>query len=153
MDMSFLESTSLSLNIISFYRRKQLVYCTCLEQEAIEANSFHEQPSGERAWVHQFPVDGADPVADAPHVLEGELEIGSGAQRHMYMETQRTIAVPIGEKGEMDLYVATQWPAIVQVCCTRSLPCGLAALRQCGPLWEVFKGCQNLKLAVRLQER
>lgn len=42
-------------------------------------------------------------------------EVCLGGQKHFYMETQSMLAVPKGEDKEMDLYVSTQHPAIVQV--------------------------------------
>jgi xanthine dehydrogenase/oxidase len=39
-------------------------------------------------------------------MIEGEFE--SGAQYHFYMESQSVIARP-SEKGQMDIYSATQW--------------------------------------------
>ncbi|XP_028905631.1 xanthine dehydrogenase/oxidase-like isoform X2 [Ornithorhynchus anatinus] len=44
--------------------------------------------------------------ADAEHILEGEVYIGG--QKHFYLETHCTIAVPKGESGEMELFVSTQ---------------------------------------------
>uniref|UniRef100_A0A8C9TF78 Aldehyde oxidase 5 n=1 Tax=Scleropages formosus TaxID=113540 RepID=A0A8C9TF78_SCLFO len=41
-------------------------------------------------------------------------EMYMGGQEHFYMETQGLIAVPRGEDGEMDLYVATQHAAFTQ---------------------------------------
>lgn len=38
-----------------------------------------------------------------------------GGQEHFYMETQGLIAIPMGEAGEMDLYVASQHAAYTQV--------------------------------------
>lgn len=38
-----------------------------------------------------------------------------GGQEHFYMETQGLIAIPTGEAGEMDLYVASQHAAYTQV--------------------------------------
>lgn len=45
--------------------------------------------------------------------VPGELYMGG--QEHFYMETQGLIAVPVGEAGEMELYVATQHAAYTQV--------------------------------------
>lgn len=47
--------------------------------------------------------------------LIGSGEICIGGQKHFYMETQSMLAVPKGEDKEMDLYVSTQHPAIIQV--------------------------------------
>uniref|UniRef100_A0A6I8MZT9 Xanthine dehydrogenase/oxidase n=1 Tax=Ornithorhynchus anatinus TaxID=9258 RepID=A0A6I8MZT9_ORNAN len=46
--------------------------------------------------------------ADAEHILEGEVYIGG--QKHFYLETHCTIAVPKGESGEMELFVGVFFP-------------------------------------------
>lgn len=43
----------------------------------------------------------------------GELQMGG--QEHFYLETQGLIAVPKGENGELDLFVASQHAAYTQV--------------------------------------
>uniref|UniRef100_A0A8C2FD45 Aldehyde oxidase 5 n=1 Tax=Cyprinus carpio TaxID=7962 RepID=A0A8C2FD45_CYPCA len=48
----------------------------------------------------------------ADHILEGELYMGG--QEHFYMETQGLIAIPKGEAGELELYVASQHAAYTQ---------------------------------------
>lgn len=46
------------------------------------------------------------------HVLTGEVKIGG--QEHFYLETQCTVARPMGEDGEMEIYASTQAPSDVQ---------------------------------------
>uniref|UniRef100_A0A8C1UXM3 Aldehyde oxidase 5 n=1 Tax=Cyprinus carpio TaxID=7962 RepID=A0A8C1UXM3_CYPCA len=48
----------------------------------------------------------------ADHILKGELYMGG--QEHFYMETQGLIAIPKGEAGEMEPYVASQHAAFTQ---------------------------------------
>jgi xanthine dehydrogenase/oxidase len=50
----------------------------------------------------------------ADHVMEGEVNMGG--QEHFYLETHAVLAVPKGEDGEMELFVATQNPTETQVC-------------------------------------
>lgn len=45
--------------------------------------------------------------------IAGEIFISG--QEHFYMETQSIRVVPIGEDGEMDVYLATQDPTHTQV--------------------------------------
>ncbi|XP_033104999.1 xanthine dehydrogenase/oxidase-like [Anneissia japonica] len=46
------------------------------------------------------------------HILEGEMRVGE--QEHFYLETNSCIVIPKGEKGEMEVYSATQSPSDVQ---------------------------------------
>uniref|UniRef100_A0A8C8EFH1 aldehyde oxidase n=1 Tax=Otus sunia TaxID=257818 RepID=A0A8C8EFH1_9STRI len=48
-------------------------------------------------------------------------EIRIGGQEHFYMETQSVLVVPKGEDNEMDVYVSTQHPAIIQEMVAASL--------------------------------
>uniref|UniRef100_A0A8C3YBD2 Aldehyde oxidase 1 n=1 Tax=Catharus ustulatus TaxID=91951 RepID=A0A8C3YBD2_CATUS len=82
-------------------------------EEAIKHNSFFE-PSRK---LEQGNVDEAFGTAD--NIIEGEICIGG--QKHFYMETQSMLAVPKGEDKEMDLYVSTQHPAIIQEMVAASL--------------------------------
>ncbi|MCZ8184613.1 MAG: xanthine dehydrogenase molybdopterin binding subunit [Beijerinckiaceae bacterium] len=50
-------------------------------------------------------------LAEAPHRLEGELEIGG--QEHFYLEGQIAFAIP-GEDGDMFVHSSTQHPSEVQ---------------------------------------
>ncbi|XP_066474787.1 aldehyde oxidase 1-like [Tiliqua scincoides] len=75
-------------------------------EEAIEHNSFFE-PCRKLQYGN---VEEAFKTVD--HILEGEIYIGG--QEHFYMETQSFLAVPKGEDKEMDMYVSTQHPAMVQ---------------------------------------
>ncbi|XP_030627213.1 aldehyde oxidase 5 [Chanos chanos] len=75
-------------------------------QEAIEHQSFfHPIRRLERGNVEEG-------FGKAENILEGEMYMGG--QEHFYMETQGLIAVPKGESGEMDLYVASQHAAYTQ---------------------------------------
>ena len=76
-------------------------------QEAVQSGAFLDEP---------FLIQdcSGDPLEGACHILEGEFQ--TGTQKPMYMETQSCIAVPKGESGEMDLFIATQAPGFVQVC-------------------------------------
>ncbi len=56
--------------------------------------------------------------AESEHILEGRME--TGAQEHVYLETQACRAVP-GEDGEVILYSATQSTAEVQEVAARIL--------------------------------
>ncbi|XP_053140097.1 aldehyde oxidase isoform X2 [Hemicordylus capensis] len=76
-------------------------------QEAIEHNSFFEP---QKKKIENGNVDEAFKSVD--HILEGEIHIGG--QKHFYIETQSILAVPKGEDKEMDVYVSSQHPAMVQ---------------------------------------
>lgn len=52
-------------------------------------------------------------LENSEHVIADEIKLGG--QIHFYMEPQSAIAIPKGEDGEMELIVATQNPAEVQV--------------------------------------
>ncbi|XP_009460630.1 PREDICTED: aldehyde oxidase [Nipponia nippon] len=75
-------------------------------EEAIKHNSFFEP----KRTLEQGNVDQAFETVD--NIIEGEIRIGG--QEHFYMETQSVLAVPKGEDKEMDVYVSTQHPAIIQ---------------------------------------
>ena len=49
----------------------------------------------------------------ADHVIEGEAHMGG--QEHFYLEDHATLACPLGEDGEMELFVSTQNPTETQV--------------------------------------
>ena len=76
-------------------------------QEAVQSGAFLDEP---------FLIQdcNGDPLEGACNILEGEFQ--TGTQKPMYMETQSCIAVPKGESGEMDLFISTQAPGLVQVC-------------------------------------
>ncbi|XP_030133584.3 aldehyde oxidase isoform X3 [Taeniopygia guttata] len=82
-------------------------------EEAIKHNSFFEP----KRKLEQGNVDEAFETVD--NIVEGEICIGG--QKHFYMETQSMLAVPKGEDKEMDLYVSTQHPAIIQEMVAASL--------------------------------
>lgn len=46
-------------------------------------------------------------------ISSGEIQLGG--QEHFYMETQSMLVVPVGEETEINVYISTQWPALVQV--------------------------------------
>ncbi|KAM3917313.1 aldehyde oxidase-like [Leptodactylus fuscus] len=75
-------------------------------EEAINNNSFY-QPQRQ---LEVGNVEEAFQTADQVH--EGEVSLGG--QEHFYMETQSIRAVPKGEDGEMDMYLATQDPTHTQ---------------------------------------
>uniref|UniRef100_A0A663MGR1 Aldehyde oxidase 1 n=1 Tax=Athene cunicularia TaxID=194338 RepID=A0A663MGR1_ATHCN len=81
--------------------------------EAIQHNSFFEP----KRKLEQGNVDRAFETVD--NIIEGEIHIGG--QEHFYIETQSVLVVPKGEDKEMDVYVSTQHPAIIQVIQTASL--------------------------------
>ncbi|XP_068878225.1 aldehyde oxidase isoform X4 [Aphelocoma coerulescens] len=82
-------------------------------EEAIKHNSFFEP----KRKLEQGNVDEAFETVD--NIIEGEICIGG--QKHFYMETQSMLAVPKGEDKEMDMYVSTQHPAIIQEIVAASL--------------------------------
>ncbi|KAL7834105.1 hypothetical protein AOLI_G00290650 [Acnodon oligacanthus] len=75
-------------------------------EEAIEHQSFFEP----KRKLERGNVEEGFEKSD--HILEGELYMGG--QEHFYMETQGVIAVPRGDAGEMELFVATQHAAYTQ---------------------------------------
>lgn len=75
-------------------------------EEAINNNSFY-QPQRQ---LEVGNVEEAFQTSDQVH--EGEIFISG--QEHFYMETQSIRVVPIGEDGEMDVYLATQDPTHTQ---------------------------------------
>ncbi|KAI4874108.1 hypothetical protein NFI96_028851, partial [Prochilodus magdalenae] len=75
-------------------------------QDAIEHQSFFKP----RRKLERGNVE--EGLEESDHILEGELYMGG--QEHFYMETQGVIAVPRGDAGEMELYVATQHAAYTQ---------------------------------------
>uniref|UniRef100_A0A8D1F3Y3 FAD-binding PCMH-type domain-containing protein n=1 Tax=Sus scrofa TaxID=9823 RepID=A0A8D1F3Y3_PIG len=69
-------------------------------EDAIKYNSFYES---------ELKIEKGDlkkGFSEADNVVSGELYIGG--QEHFYLETHCTIAVPKGEAGEMELFLATQ---------------------------------------------
>uniref|UniRef100_A0A3Q1HX01 Aldehyde oxidase 5 n=1 Tax=Acanthochromis polyacanthus TaxID=80966 RepID=A0A3Q1HX01_9TELE len=86
------------------YQDLQPVFFTI--EDAIKHESFFEP----KRKVERGDVDEA--LRTAEHILEDQLYMGG--QEHFYMETQGVIAVPKGEHGEMDLFVASQHAAFTQ---------------------------------------
>ncbi|KAG2459598.1 AOXA oxidase, partial [Polypterus senegalus] len=75
-------------------------------EEAINHQSFFSP----QRKLERGDVDAGFETAD--QILEGEIYMGG--QEHFYMETQGVIAVPKGESGETDLFIATQHAAFAQ---------------------------------------
>nr|XP_006636840.1 PREDICTED: aldehyde oxidase-like isoform X1 [Lepisosteus oculatus] len=75
-------------------------------EEAIQHQSFFNP----KRKLERGNVDEAFEKVDC--ILEGQIYMGG--QEHFYMETQGVIAVPKGEDGEMELFVATQHAAYTQ---------------------------------------
>ncbi|RZB77506.1 xanthine dehydrogenase, partial [Asbolus verrucosus] len=75
-------------------------------QDAIKHNSFFGNP---HRILKKGDIDQV--LKDAPHVLEGECQMGG--QEHFYLETQCAVAVPKQEDGEIDIYSSTQNPTEV----------------------------------------
>ncbi|TAN66420.1 MAG: xanthine dehydrogenase [Methylobacter sp.] len=57
---------------------------------------------------------------DCDYIVEGSA--GSGAQEHVYLETQTALAYPLENNG-LKLFSATQSPGLVQRACARVLNC------------------------------
>jgi xanthine dehydrogenase large subunit len=74
--------------------------------DALAAKSYFE--GGPLTWT-RGDVDSA--LAEAAHVIEGEIEIGG--QEHFYLEGQAALALP-GEADEMHVHSSTQHPSEVQ---------------------------------------
>nr|XP_006117996.1 aldehyde oxidase isoform X1 [Pelodiscus sinensis] len=75
-------------------------------EDAIKHNSFFEP----QRKLEKGNVDAAFETVD--QILEGEIHVGG--QEHFYMETQSVLVVPKGEDKEIDIYVSTQHPALIQ---------------------------------------
>jgi xanthine dehydrogenase molybdopterin-binding subunit B len=74
--------------------------------DALAADSRFED--GPRIWTKGDP---AAAIAAAPHVIEGEIEIGG--QEHFYLEGQVALALP-QEGGDMIVHSSSQHPTEVQ---------------------------------------
>lgn len=48
------------------------------------------------------------------YVVEGEVSMSG--QEHFYMETQATLALPVDNGNEMEVYCSTQGPSYLQAC-------------------------------------
>ncbi|KAM4559970.1 aldehyde oxidase 1-like [Odontesthes bonariensis] len=75
-------------------------------EDAIEKSSFYEP----KRVIERGNVTKAFENVDRIH--EGGIRIGG--QEHFYMETQSMLVVPVGEEMEFDVYISTQWPALIQ---------------------------------------
>jgi xanthine dehydrogenase large subunit len=74
--------------------------------DALAAKSYFE--GGPVTWA-RGDVEAA--LAEAPRIIEGEIEIGG--QEHFYLEGQAALALP-GEAGEMQVHSSTQHPSEIQ---------------------------------------
>uniref|UniRef100_A0A4W5RP18 xanthine dehydrogenase n=1 Tax=Hucho hucho TaxID=62062 RepID=A0A4W5RP18_9TELE len=75
-------------------------------EEAIQHQSFFDP----KRKLERGDMDKAFETVD--QILEDEIYLGG--QEHFYMETQGLIAVPKGENGELELFVASQHAAYTQ---------------------------------------
>ncbi|XP_028905633.1 xanthine dehydrogenase/oxidase-like [Ornithorhynchus anatinus] len=73
--------------------------------------------------------------AEANHIFEGEVHVVG--QEHFYLETHSCIAIPKGEEGEMEIFVATLCPMILQVMPDHN-PLKVESSR--GPQWTCIRG-------------
>ncbi len=90
-------------------------------EAALAADSRFE--AGPSVWTRGDP---AAALAAAPHVLEGELEVGG--QEHFYLEGQIAAALP-GDDGGMHVYSSTQHPTEVQHKVAHALHLPMSAVR------------------------
>ncbi|GIT92845.1 xanthine dehydrogenase molybdopterin binding subunit [Jannaschia pagri] len=75
-------------------------------EEALAAEAWFD--GGPRVWSDG---DVATALAEAPHILQGQLEVGG--QEHFYLEGQAALALP-GEGGDMHVLTSTQHPTEIQ---------------------------------------
>ena len=90
-------------------------------EDALAANSRFEQAAS--VWTRG---DAARAIATAPHVLEGELEVGG--QEHFYLEGQIAAALP-GDDGGVHVYSSTQHPTEIQHKVAHALHLPMSAVR------------------------
>ncbi len=74
-------------------------------EDAMAAESLLEPP------YTMAKGDAAAAIANAPHVIEGRIEIGG--QEHFYLEGQAALAVP-GEDEDMTVHCSSQHPSEIQ---------------------------------------
>ena len=74
-------------------------------EDAMAAESLLEAP------YTMAKGDAAAAIANAPHVIEGRIEIGG--QEHFYLEGQAALAVP-GEDEDMTVHCSSQHPSEIQ---------------------------------------
>ncbi|MGY6411434.1 MAG: xanthine dehydrogenase molybdopterin binding subunit [Alkalilacustris sp.] len=89
--------------------------------QALAANSRFED--GPRIWSCG---DAAAAIAAAPHIVEGEIEIGG--QEHFYLEGQAALALP-QEGGDMVVHASSQHPTEIQHKVAEALGVPMAAVR------------------------
>ncbi|XP_077993141.1 xanthine dehydrogenase/oxidase-like [Glandiceps talaboti] len=82
-------------------------------EEAIDANMFY-QPVLD---LDRGNVDEA--FVNSDEIQEGEVKLGG--QQHFYMETQRSLVIPEGGDGKMDVISSTQNPSLIQFTVARTL--------------------------------
>jgi xanthine dehydrogenase large subunit len=81
-------------------------------EQAITAGEFHSGP------MRLHRGDAVAAIADSPHQIEGELEVGG--QEHFYLETQNALAW-IDETGGVSVHSSTQHPSETQEVVARVL--------------------------------
>jgi len=89
-------------------------------EDALAANSRFE--AGPVVWTRGDP---AGAIAAAPHVIEGELEVGG--QEHFYLEGQIAAAIP--QEDGMHIHSSTQHPTEVQHKVAHALHLPMSAVR------------------------
>ena len=104
------------LGTISYTERPALLTV----EDALAANSRFEQ--GPITWTRGDPAQG---FAQAPHIVEGEIEVGG--QEHFYLEGQIAAAIPL-EDG-MHVISSTQHPTEIQHKVAHALHLPMAAVR------------------------
>lgn len=90
-------------------------------EEALAADSRFEAAAS--VWARG---DAAAAIAAAPHVIEGELEVGG--QEHFYLEGQIAAAIP-GDDGGVHIYSSTQHPTEIQHKVAHALHLPMSAVR------------------------
>ncbi|WP_417260074.1 xanthine dehydrogenase molybdopterin binding subunit [Celeribacter sp.] len=70
--------------------------------------------------------DAASAIADAPHRIEGSLEVGG--QEHFYLESQAALVVP-DDNGDMVVHSSTQHPTEIQHKVAHALHLPMSAVR------------------------
>ncbi|XP_054638746.1 aldehyde oxidase 6 isoform X2 [Dunckerocampus dactyliophorus] len=82
-------------------------------EDAIKQSSYFEP------WRKLERGNVTEAFKSVDFVHEGEIRIGG--QEHFYMETQSMLVVPVGEESEFKIYVASQWPTLLQMAVAETL--------------------------------
>ena len=90
-------------------------------EQALEADSRFE--GGPVVWSRG---DAATAIAEAPHLIEGALEVGG--QEHFYLEGHVAMAIP-GESGDLHVISSTQHPTEIQHKVAHALHLPMSAVR------------------------